>query len=127
MRVDCFPVTLNAMVRKCLFPRLLVSFLMIGFLSCSSGDVVRNTQRVWSNRPAYTKVFENQNEYGLTSDACDGIWEGEQVPELPRVPHPSPEVKRWLEAEGFNYLDEETDSLTRGKYQNPVRIWEGEP
>ena len=127
MRVDCFPVTLNTMIRKCLFPRLLVSFLMIGFLSCSSNDVVRNTQRVWSNRPAYTKVFENQNEYGLTSDACDGIWEGEQVPELPRVPHPLPEVKRWLEAEGFNYLDEETDSLTRGKYSNPVRIWEGEP
>ena len=105
---------------------LLLTIILL-LVSCSSEDENKNAQRVWSDRPAYTKVFENQNENGLTSDACDGIWEGEQVPVLPRVPHPSPEVKRWLEAEGFNYLDEETDSMTQGIYPNPVRIWESEP
>ena len=113
------------MIKKCLF--LMWMFLSVWMVSCSSVDEVDRNQRVWSNLPAYTQVFENQNEYGLTSDVYDGIWEGEPAPELPRVPHPSPEVKRWGEAEGVNYLNEETDSLTRGKYPNPVRIWESEP
>ena len=108
------------MIKKCLF--LMWMFLSVWMVSCSSVDEVDRNQRVWSNLPAYTQVFENQNEYGLTSDVYDGIWEGEPAPELPRVPHPSPEVKRWGEAEGVNYLNEETDSLTRGKYPNPVRI-----
>ena len=97
------------------------------FFSCSSKEVGKNNQRVWSDRPAYTQVFENQHEFGLTSDVYDGIWEGDLVPELPRVKHPSPKVKRWGEGEGVNYLNEETDSLTRGKYPNPVRLWESEP
>ena len=97
------------------------------FASCSSPDAREKNQRVWSNVPAYTQVFENQNEHGLTSDVYDGIWEGDEAPQLPRVQHPSPEVKRWSEGEGTNYLNEETDSLTRGKYPNPVRLWEGEP
>lgn len=97
------------------------------FVSCSSNKDLCNNQRVWSNLPAYTQVFENQNELGITSDIYDGIWEGETAPLLPRVPHPSPQIKTWAEAEGYNYLCEETDSLTRGKYPNPVRIWESEP
>ena len=102
-------------------------FLSVWVVSCSSADEESSNKRVWSNLPAYTQVFENQNEFGLTSDVYDGIWESDSAPELPRVPHPSPEVKRWLEAEGYNYLNEETDSLTRGKYPNPIRIWESEP
>ena len=97
------------------------------FFSCSSKEVGKDNQRVWSDRPAYTQVFENQHDFGLTSDVYDGIWEGDLVPELPRVKHPSPKVKRWGEGEGVNYLNEETDSLTRGKYPNPVRLWESEP
>ena len=95
--------------------------------SCSSKEAEGDNQRVWSNLPAYTQVFENQNELGQTSDVYDGVWEGDSIPQLPRVKHPSPKVKRWGEGEGVNYLNEETDSLTRGKYPNPVRLWESEP
>ena len=91
--------------------KLLLLGIVTLFVSCSSGEVEKNNQRVWSNLPAYTQVFENQNELGLTSDVYDGIWEGEVVPQLPRVANPSPEVKRWLEGEGRNYLNEETDSM----------------
>ena len=59
-------------------------FLALGvvtlFASCSSHEAEMNNQRVWSNLPAYTQVFENQNEHGLTSDVHDGIWEGEFIP-----------------------------------------------
>ena len=106
-------------------------FLALGvvtlFASCSSHEAEMNNQRVWSNLPAYTQVFENQNEHGLTSDVHDGIWKGESIPQLPRVKNPSAKIKRWGEGEGVNYLNEETDSLTGGKYPNPVRLWESEP
>lgn len=101
--------------------------MLVSLAGCSSENDTKDTLRVWSDLPAYTQVFENQNEWGITSDIHDGIREGEPVPQLPRVPNPSPEVKRWLEGEGRNFLVEETDSLTRGKYPNPVRIWESEP
>ena len=97
------------------------------FIGCSSDKVPNENQRVWSDVPAYTQVFENQNEFGLTSDLYDGVWEGENPPVLPRVASPSPKVKKWGEGEGVNYLNEETDSLTKGKYPNPVRLWESEP
>ena len=96
-------------------------------LSCSANKSLSENQRVWSDIPAYTQVFENQNELGLTSDIYDGIWEGERRPILPRIANPSPYIKQWSEGEGNNYLLEETDSMTNGKYPNPVRIWEGEP
>ena len=106
-------------------------FLALGiialFASCSSHKQDLHNQRVWSNLPAYTQVFENQNEYGWTSDVYDGIWEGKSAPQLPRIQQPSAKVKRWGEGEGVNYLNEETDSLTHGKYPNPVRLWESEP
>ena len=116
---------IESMIKKCLFPVWM--FLSVWIVSCSSADEESSNQRVWSNQPAYTQVFKNQNEFGLTSDVYDGVWEGESAPELPRVLHPSSDVKRWLEGEGYNYLNEETDSLTRGKYPNPVRLWESEP
>ena len=106
--------------------KLLLLGIVALFVSCSSNETEKNNQRVWSNLPAYTQVFENQNELGLTSDVYDGVWEGGIVPQLPRVANPSPEVKRWLEGEGRNYLNEETDSMTHGKYPNPVRLWESE-
>lgn len=96
-------------------------------VSCYANVTGKKNQRVWSNLPAYTQVFENQNELGLTSDVYDGIWEGEVAPLLPRVANPSPQIKYWFEGEGNNYLNEETDRLTRGKYPNPVRLWESEP
>ena len=68
--------------------KLLLFGIVALFISCSSNDTEKNNQRVWSNLPAYTQVFENQNESGLTSDVFDGIWEGEIVPQLPRVANP---------------------------------------
>ena len=59
-------------------------------VSCYANVTEKKNQRVWSNMPAYTQVFENQNELGLTSDVYDGIWEGEVAPLLPRVANPSP-------------------------------------
>ena len=71
-------------------------FLALGiialFASCSSHKQDLHTQRVWSNLPAYTQVFENQNEYGWTSDVYDGIWEGQSAPQLPRIQQPSAKV-----------------------------------
>jgi alpha-L-fucosidase 2 len=82
--------------------------------------------RVWSDQPAFTTLFANEKESSSTSDVYDGVWAGDPVPSLPRVPHPSPTVKRWRSAEGEDYLDEETNAATKGKYPNPVRIWEAE-
>lgn len=84
-------------------------------------------QRVWSDTPAYTCVFENQDELGVTSDIYDGIYEGDALPQLPRVPNPSPQIKRWASGEGADYLHEETHAATAGKYPNPVRLWEADP
>ena len=56
----------------------------------------------------------------------DGVWEGDPAPHLPRVPHPSAVIKRWQSGEGTNYLDEETNAATKGKYPNPARLWEEE-
>lgn len=83
--------------------------------------------RVWSDVPAFTQVLEYQDERSLTSDQYDGLWEGDEVPALPRVPQPSLPMKRWREGEGINYLNEETHRCTKGKYPNPIRIWEAEP
>ena len=84
------------------------------------------SKKIWSDHPAFTRVFENQDERGVTSDIYDNIWEGEPTPQLPRISNPSPEIKRWKSNEGENYLDEETNAATNGKYPNPVRLWEGE-
>ena len=97
------------------------------FSSCQIQSDKEGNHRVWSDQPAYTQLFENQQEHSLTSDQFDGIWEGDEIPQLPRIKHPTLLVKRWGEGEGINYLNEETDSLTRGKYPNPARLWEGEP
>jgi alpha-L-fucosidase 2 len=93
-----------------------------------TADPQADSLKVWSDQPAFTRVFENQKEQAdVTSDLYDGVWEGDPVPRLPRVPHPSPVIKRWRSAEGQDYLDEETAAATKGKYPNPVRIWEAEP
>lgn len=55
---------------------------------------------IWSDRPAFTRLFDNQDDYGLTSDIYDGVWAGDAVPSLPRVVQPSAEVKRWHAGEG---------------------------
>lgn len=91
------------------------------------GSGVKENSRVWSDLPAFTQVLEYQNERGLTSDLYDGLWEGESIPVLPRVQHPVSPIKRWREGEGYNYLNEETYALSKGKYPNPIRIWEAEP
>jgi len=105
------------------------AFAQPAFLSMFSPttDAEPGTMRVWSDQPAFTRVFENQKEQpGVTSDLYDGVWEGDPVPHLPRVPHPSPVIKRWRSGEGTDYLDEETSAATKGKYSNPARIWEAE-
>lgn len=86
----------------------------------------RSADRLWSDIPAFTQVMENQNERGLTSDRWDGLWEGDTAPCLPRVPDPSPTIKRWTQGEWVNHLNEETAAATRGKYSNPILIWEQE-
>jgi alpha-L-fucosidase 2 len=82
--------------------------------------------RVWSDQPAFTRLFENQKQSSATSDIYDGVWEGDPTPRLPRVPHPSAVIKRWQSGEGKDYLDEETNAATKGKYSNPARLWEEE-
>lgn len=105
----------------------LILLPVVTLFACTPAVTREDTQRVWSDRPAFTSVFENEDERGLTSDLYDNVWEGDLVPQLPRVPDPSPEIKRWQSNEGQDYLDEETDATTGGKYPNPVRLWEGEP
>jgi hypothetical protein len=82
--------------------------------------------RVWSDQPAFTRLFANEQESSISSDIYDGVWAGDPEPSLPRVAHPSPTIKRWHSGEGEDYLDEETNAATRGKYPNPIRIWEAE-
>ena len=108
---------------------LLILTSLIGCFStsCVVQPADDGNHRVWSDLPAYTQVFENQNEYQQTSDIFDGLWEGDALPHLPRIEHPATPAKRWFEGEGINYLNEETHSLTRGKYPNPARLWESEP
>lgn len=86
----------------------------------------KNTKTVWSLMPAYTQVMENQNERGATSEVYDGKWQGEGKNILPKVKQLQP-VKEWQSGEGTDYLLTETNKITKGKYPNPVRIWEGEP
>lgn len=86
-----------------------------------------SNQTVWSDRPAYTCLFVNQQDFGLTSDLYDGVWAGDAVPSLPRVAHPAAEKKRWHSGEGTDWLDEEIDAATGGAYPNAQRIWEAEP
>ena len=105
------------------------SFAQPAFLSMFSptADTQLDTMSVWSDQPAFTRLFENQREQtSVTSDLYDGVWEGDPVPHMPRVLHPSPVIKRWQTGEGTDYLDEETSGATKGKYPNPVRIWEAE-
>ena len=64
-----------------------------------------DNHRVWSDTPAYTVLFENQD---------DGV----------RKEKPA---KTWHEGEGTNYLLKSCDSITHGKYPNPIRLWEAEP
>ena len=82
--------------------------------------------RVWSDQPAFTRLFANERQSSATSDLYDGVWEGDPTPHLPRVAHPSAVIKRWQSGEGMDYLDEETFAATKGKYSNPARLWEAE-
>src|SRR5579871_407916 len=108
-----------------------IIMIVLLFLFClntfSLNAQQKTTQRVWSDKPAFTSLFENENERGLSSDIYDNLWEGDPVPQLPRVKNPSEQIKRWQQGEGTNYLSEEINALTKGKYPNPVRIFEAEP
>ena len=70
--------------------------LALSLLTCAATISARHrsADRLWSDIPAFTQVMENQNERGLTSDRRDGLWEGDTAPSLPRVPDPSPTIKR---------------------------------
>lgn len=75
--------------------------LNIGITNAQNAD----NHMVWSDTPAYTVLFENQD---------NGI----------RKEKPA---KTWHEGEGTNYLLKSCDSITHGKYPNPIRLWEAEP
>lgn len=94
---------------------------------CQPAAWGQNNLRVWSDRPAYTKLFANENEPSFTSDRWDGKWEGDSPSVLPRVPYPASPPQYKYRGEGRDLLDEETLMLTGNKYSNPNRIWEGEP
>ena len=96
-------------------------------MGCTSLPEHEDTNLLWSDKPAYTRLFANQNDFGLSTDVFDHVWEGEEKPSLPRVKHPAAEVKRWRTGEGVDFLDEETAKVTDNRYANPVRIWEAEP
>lgn len=108
--------------------RIIRHALLIAALSQATALEARHriADRVWSDRPTFTQVIENQNERRLTSDRWDGLWEGDDAPRLPRVTTPSATVKRWWQGEDSDYLNEETSAATAGKYSNPLRIWEQE-
>ena len=93
---------------------------------CMSQSQQYDTALLWSDKPAYTCMFSTEEDYHLTSDIYDNVWEGDAVPEMPRVANPK-QHKRWLTGEGHDYLDDETFAATGGNYNNPNRIWEGEP
>lgn len=110
--------------------KVMVTLLSVAMLiSCrnGSGSECPDGMRLWSDTPAFSSVIENQRELGGTSDVWDNLWEGDARPELPRVKNPSPKIKRWHSGEGADYLNEEVNAATGGRYPNPVRIWEGEP
>lgn len=123
----------NAMIKQSTKRPLIAACLLMLLTACTHRGVeqgrpwLETHKRVWSDRPAFTRLFDNQNDYGLTSDVYDGVWEGDAVPVLPRVPHPSAEVKRWHSGEGVDWLDEETSASTLGLYPNAQRLWEAEP
>lgn len=131
MIMDSFSLLFNILEYKSIMRIffLSITIFFLGGCMLTRDKSVENTDsaKIWSDLPAFTQVLEYQNERGLTSDKYDGIWEGEEVPSLPRVPNPTVPVKHWHEGEGTNYLNEETVYLTRGKYSNPIRIWESEP
>lgn len=87
----------------------------------------QNNLKVWSDKPAFTKLLANEIEPEFTSDLWDGIWEGDSLPALPRVQYPASTPQYKYRGEGRDLQDEETLMLTDGKYSNPERIWEGEP
>ncbi len=95
-------------------------------LCCGVGTVMAQ-HRVWSDRPAFTQVLENENERGLTSCRWDGVFEGDPTPPFPRMgQQATPYTRTWQQGEDTNYLNAETNALTHGQYPNPVRLWEQE-
>ena len=91
-------------------------------LSAQSGGA----HRVWSDKPAFTQVIENEDEHGLTSCLYDGVYEGDTVPLQPMAKCLPNKTRYWEQGEETNYLNMLTNLLTRGKYPNPVRLWEQE-
>ncbi len=46
---------------------------------CTSADgQISGAHRVWSDKPAFTQVIENENEHGLTSCLYDGVYKTKQ-------------------------------------------------
>lgn len=90
---------------KCLFITVSLAALLTAcphVVTAPRAAISPNSQShvLWSDRPAYICLFENQQDFGLTTDLYDGLWEGDALPVLPRVAHPSAEIKRWHSGEG---------------------------
>ena len=68
------------------------------FVGCSHEKEQFDTKVLWSDRPAYTCMFSTEEDYDLTSDVYDNVWEGDSTPQLPRVANPQ-QHKSWLTGE----------------------------
>ena len=112
------------LVKLRIFSSLLV-VLFSGVLACPIRSFAQSSYRLWSDRPAFTILLENQHENGRTSSVYDHVWEGNPVPK-PVVTEKPSEQKKWTAAEGVDYLDNEVYRITGGKYNNARRIWEQE-
>lgn len=89
-------------------------FATCASLSAQSGGA----HRVWSDKPAFTQVIENEDEHGLTSCLYDGVYEGDTVLLQPMAKCLPNKTRYWEQGEETNYLNTLTNVLTRGKYPN---------
>ncbi|MFW0715120.1 glycoside hydrolase N-terminal domain-containing protein [Pedobacter sp. N23S346] len=102
----------------------------IALLTITLGGTInsfaQSRYRLWSNRPSFTILLENQNELGFTSPIYDNVWEGDKVLGRSKIEDKVAEKKKWAAGEGIDYLDPEVHRVTGGRYNNARRIWEQE-
>ena len=100
--------------------------LLIITLSSTINSFAQSQYRLWSNRPSFTVLLENQIEKGSSSPTYDNVWEGDKRPDRAHATIQIPEKKKWTAGEGVDYLDPKVYRITGGKYNNAHRIWEQE-
>lgn len=89
------------------------------FAICASSNAQGSgAHRVWSDKPAFTQVIDNEDEHGLTSCLYDGVYEGDAFMLQPMAKCLPKKTRYWEQGEETNYLNPLTNVLTRGKYPN---------